>query len=243
MGAVDEDSFERHGLATEDVHVGCFVLPFEVVEQSHDQGHSLDGSIKFLFAKCVEEGEDEDGSEVFDVEDVFPPDLSSQIFEAEDVAGDLDELQVFIVVGEDDLVVTFFVGEFLLEEGYFGLCFQLLLDPPDGLHFVGSEGDLSVFVLDGEVDRHIYQLSIKTTTYKINYKPLKLFPQRILSRLVMEQDRKPDLFDVTKLSEASRQRYRVLIHLSRAISVWSAPLRNCPPGSRTTSPTSWLWTG
>jgi len=151
VNTIDHYSFKGHGLSAEDMNIGCLILSFQVVEDTQDQSNCLDGSVEILFAKKVEEGHYDDGSKILDVEDVFPSDLLSQIFEAESAIGESDKFKVFFIICENNFGLSIFIGKFLLEDGYSGLSLKLLFDPPDSFFIIGGDKDLPVFVFDVEV--------------------------------------------------------------------------------------------
>jgi hypothetical protein len=45
VNTVNQHSLKRHRLATEDMNIGSFILSLKIVQNSHNQSYSLDGSI------------------------------------------------------------------------------------------------------------------------------------------------------------------------------------------------------
>ena len=131
--------------------VGCFVLSLQVVEDTQHQGDSLDGGVEILLPQKIEEGHDENGSQILNVEDMLPSDLLPQIFETEPAIRKSDEFKIFIIVRQNNFTFPIFIGKFLLKDGYPGLGLKLLLDPLDSFLIISSDNDLPLFVFDVEV--------------------------------------------------------------------------------------------
>ena len=75
MRRVDEQSFQGHGLAAEDMDEDSFEFPFDIVRDCHDGCEGLPERILLPLAKIVKQRDDDDGSEILQVEHVLPFDL------------------------------------------------------------------------------------------------------------------------------------------------------------------------
>ncbi len=73
-----------------------------------------------LIPNQVENGEDEKGSKVLNIEHIVPSDLFAEVFEGKFVIGWEVEFEGSLVVGKDDFFIVGFVGELLLVVGDFG---------------------------------------------------------------------------------------------------------------------------
>ena len=121
MDAVDEDSFEGHGVSAENVYERSLVLSFGVMQQGHYQSPALDVCVLFFVAEEVKDGEDEERSEVLDVEHVVPSDLLAEVLEGQlVVGGQVGSGKGELVVREDHFFIVGLEGDFLLGEGEFG---------------------------------------------------------------------------------------------------------------------------
>lgn len=138
---------------------GCLVFTLQVMQNSQDQTNCLDIGVRFLLSKQVEKGQDEDGSQIFNVEHHFPSNLLSQILDSEGVGGQFGNFEWHLIVREDMLDFAILIGELLLQDWHFGLFFDLLFDPLDGAGLVGHNGELLVLVIDGQVQRHIFNIN------------------------------------------------------------------------------------
>ena len=79
VDGVDEDPLEGHGDPAEHMHEGSLILPLHVMQDGHHQGKCLYLVVLFLVAEQVEDGEDDDGPCILDVEHVVPFYLWAQV--------------------------------------------------------------------------------------------------------------------------------------------------------------------
>lgn len=81
---------------------------------------------------------------------MLPSDLFTQIFEVESLSRDADILEILLVVGQNDFLISIFVGEFLLKNRDFSLFFQLFFDPAHCVLCAGFYSDIAILILDVE---------------------------------------------------------------------------------------------
>lgn len=115
---------------------------------------------------------------------------------------------------------TILIWKLLLQDGHFCLLFDLLFDPLDSVGLVGDHGELLVLVINGQVQRHIF--NIQLIIYQFLYLHLIKFTQNTHDQMSKKIN---ELFDVSKLSEASLRKYQVMLRLCRVTSR-SKPTRN-----------------